>query len=221
MVGIYRKAFTLIELIFAIIIMGITVVSVPVLMSSNTKGFDATIIQEAIFAASAELNQVLSYRWDENSIDKNIDPNESGLANVIETGDCSTTTRLRPGHIQQPLHRRCIDNNTTTPTLEAYFGLDNNETNATADDIDDINQNSKEMFIDSSGATATGTKSGYKHAYQSDLNITYKAIGTVSKASQNAKYIEIIVTNDSGDVVTKLRSYTLNIGEVDFYKRTY
>ena len=219
--GLGRLAFTLIELLFAIIIMGITMVSVPVIMSSNARGFDTTIIQEAIFAASAELNQVLSYRWDENSIDETTDPNAIGLSAVIESipGSCENNSssiryRLSNGHIAQPLHRKCIDSNITTPSTT--FGLDVNETALTADDIDDINKNLKDMFINDSPTTT-----GYKHAYQSKFKISYATIDTVNAADKNAKLIEIIVKDDEDNNVTVLRSYTLNIGEIDFYKRTY
>jgi len=208
-------AFTLIELLFAIVIMGITMVSVPVIISSNAKGFDATIIQEAIFAASAELNQILAFRWDENSIDDNA-TNILTLSRVIDTaiGGCDPTTRLRPGHILEPLHRRCLDSNTTTPTPLLSFGLDANDT--VADDIDDIDITKKDMFI----GDPTSIE-GYKHAYQSEFSISYAEIGTVTAANKNAKLIEIIVRDDEDNIVTTLKSYTLNIGEIDFYKRTY
>ncbi|MCF6330366.1 MAG: type II secretion system GspH family protein [Sulfurimonas sp.] len=202
-----RLAFTLIELLFAIMIMGITMVSVPIIMSSNAKGFETTIIQEAIFAASAELNQALSFRWDENSLNEVTNP--TGLTRVIETGDCDDVTRLRPGHIRQKYHRRCLDDdNISVSTL----GPDSGD----LDDIDDIDTNIKDMFLNDS-TTATG----YKHRYQSTIGITYGAIGNVNASSNNAKLITITVSDDQGETVTVLRSYTLNIGEVDFYERTY
>ncbi len=199
-----RLAFTLIEVLFAIVIMGITMVSVPVIMSSNAKGFDATIIQEAIFAASAELNQVLALSWDENSIENN----NTTASRVINTaGDCDAF-KLRPGHINQPLHRRCLDNNATTPSGLGSDGGD-------LDDIDDINTSKKDMFI------GTLDEDSYKHAYQSYFNISYATIGDINVSDRDAKLVEIVVQNDNDENVTVLRSYTLNIGEVDFYKRTY
>lgn len=212
-----RSAFTLLEVVFAIVVMAIVIVSLPVVMGSNQKGIDTTIVQEAIFGASAELNQVLSYRWDENSINEIDDP--FALSKVIETGDCSNTNtslnyRLRPGHIAQPLHRRCLEQNATLVTSEVDFGQDSGD----MDDIDDINRSSKSMFIN------VGTASGYKQDFKSELNITYANIGTwpneVNATAQDAKLIEITV-KDGTTVITKLRSYTLNIGEVDIYKKTY
>lgn len=212
---ISKNAFSLIELIFAIVVMSITVVSLPVVMNSNDQGISATVTQEAIFGASAELNMILSYRWDENSLDDVNDPNS--LTKVIETGDCNNTNtsvkfRLRPGHIAQPLHRRCLENNATT--VSAVFGQEVGE--ILLDDIDDINTTAKSMFINDATTTT-----GYKTDYQSEVSITYETIGTVTQASQNAKYIEITVRDDIGTIITRLRSYTLNIGEVDMYKKTY
>ena len=205
------SAFTLLEIVFAILVMAIIIVSLPVVMGSNQKGIDTTIVQEAIFGASAELNQVLSYRWDENSIDEADDP--FGLSKVIETGDCSNTNtslnyRLRPGHIAQPLHRRCLDSNNTAVTL--VFGQDSGD----MDDIDDVNISPKSMFIN------VGTATGYKQDFKSEFSINYADIGDVNASDKDAKLIEITV-KDGTTVITKLRSYTLNIGEVDIYKKTY
>ena len=204
-----KKAFSLIELIFAIVVMGITVVSLPVVMNSNDKGLSATVTQEAIFGASAELNMILSYRWDENSLDDTI--NSNVLTEVINPGDCNNTNtssrfRLRPGHIEQPLHRRCLENLTTTIST---LGAD-----ADLDDVDDINTTAKSIFINDPTTTA-----GYKTDYKSDVNITYSTMGGLVNAA-DAKYIEVTV-KDGNTVITKLRSYTLNIGEVDIYKKTY
>ena len=204
-----RFAFTLIELIFAIVIMGIAVVSIPIMTGAIGKGVDNNLVQEAIFAASAEINQVLSYRWDENSIDESVDTDASGLEKVINPGDCNNTTKLRPGHINQPLHRRCLDNNTTT--ISTAFGADSGD----LDDIDDnkaINQN---LFINSASADA------YKKSYKFDVNISKTDFGGLVNQN-NAKEVTVTIKdNDDNSTITSLKSYTFNIGEIDYYKRLY
>lgn len=189
--------------------MGIVVVTLPVMSNANQEGLNTTILQEAIFGASAELNQALSYRWDENSLDDVNDPN--GIAKVVETGDCENnssliTYRLRPGHIIQPLHRRCVDSNLSTPSLGANGG--------DLDDVDDISATPKPMFLN------TGTSAGYKQDFNSTVSVTFATIGTVTAASKNAKRIDVNIT-DGTTQITRLNSYTLNIGEVDFFKKTY
>ena len=198
--------------------MGITMVTLPVMMSSNDKGIDTTLVQVAIFGASAELNQVLSYRWDENSIDELVDPNALGLSSVIETSynDCNNTVtadryRLRPGHILQPLHRKCLASSATSPTASASFGSESSD----ADDIDDISTSAKSMFI-----SYTADKDSYKQDYQSSVSVAYNNFGGLVGAD-DAKLITVTVRDENNSIVTLLSSYTFNIGEVDIYSKTY
>ena len=77
-----RAAFTLIELIFAIVIIAISVISLPMMSQTVSEGIDANIVQEAIFASATELNEAVTAHWDENSIEASM-PDSS--ARVIET----------------------------------------------------------------------------------------------------------------------------------------
>ena len=110
---LYKYAFSMIELIFAIVVIGITVLNLPMITQVTSKGIENNLVQEAIFAASTELNQIVTYYWDENSL-----PTNNLLSQVVWTSstDCNETTKLRPGHIDQPYHRRCIDNASLRPS---------------------------------------------------------------------------------------------------------
>jgi len=74
-----RFAFTMIELIFAIVIIAISVMSLPMMAVVTQRGMENNIVQEAIFAASAELMGATSGYWDENSMQ---DINVSHLSRV-------------------------------------------------------------------------------------------------------------------------------------------
>jgi len=211
---VVKSAFSLLEVVFAIIIMGITMVTLPVMMSSNDKGIDTTLIQEAIFGASAELNQVLSYRWDENSINETVDPKALGLSGVVQTSysDCDTNTSsptygLRPGHITQPKHRKCLLNFPTTSTLGSDAG--------DLDDIDDVSTSAKSLFINYSADV-----DGYKQDFQSSVSVSYDTMGGLV-GTHDAKKVTVTVTDAAGNIVTKLTSYTLNIGEIDMDDRIF
>jgi len=214
---VVKSAFSLLEVVFAIIIMGITMVTLPVMMSSNDKGIDLNLAGEAIFGASAELNQVLSYRWDENSIDETVDVNATGLSRVIETSynDCnndanSSRYRLRPGHIVQSLHRECLMKTATSPSS---LGSDSGD----LDDIDDVSTASKSLFIN-----YTADKDSYKQNYKSSVSVTYSDFGTLLPVgSHDAKLVTVTVIDENNNTVTKLSSYTFNIGEVDIYSKDY
>lgn len=227
MVG--KNGFTLIELIFAIVVIAISVVSLPTMNDATSKAQEANLVQEAIFSASAELNQVVTYRWDENSTENNLSSSK-----VIWTSatDCNDTTKLRPGHIFQPYHRRCLNNKDIRPTDEVDFAnnLDNedDENSSNPDDDDDLDDiiKSASTIYDGDPATATG----YKLDYNSELNVTYAGFtGEVSddatkeedSSTKNIKKIVIRISNKDGNLITTLSTYSANIGEVDYVKREF
>ena len=57
---IKKSAFTLIELIFSIVIIGFAVLSLPIMTQVGTKAIGDSLALEAIFLASSKLNQSLS-----------------------------------------------------------------------------------------------------------------------------------------------------------------
>ena len=208
MVNSYAKrfAFTMIELIFAIVVIAISVASIPIMTGVISKGVDNNLIQEAVFAAAAQMNQVLSYRWDENSIDETIDVNGTGLARVINLdGDCNASTKLRPGHISQALHRRCLDNLVTGLST---FGKDGNES---IDDIDDNIISNANLF------TGAASAYGYKNTYKYSVSLSDT---TVNGLQTKAVAVEIFDASNTNKLVD-LKAYTFNIGEVDYHKRVY
>ena len=204
-----RAAFTLIELIFAIVIIAIAVVSLPMMNQVIAKGIDENIVQEAIFASATELNEITTAHWDNNSLEAGT---TNSFAKVIDMGNCENNNskfnfRLMPGHITQPLHRRCLDSNATTPSDTAV-------TNS-IQSLEDFEHTAKNIFTD----TVTDNK-GYKRSYKSALSITRPA--NFNGVNANIKLLTLTVTDaSSGDKITSLKTYSANIGEVDFYKKEY
>lgn len=229
-----RYAFTLIELIFAIVIMSIVVLSIPIIMRTNSDALEANIVQEAIFATSAKMMQVLSYPWDEHSIDSNNPgaptkivsiPGGSVIYNRYKNGDGDindTNGSFRVGAILENGHRRfhdynASDANVTTPlTDNGHTALNNISTSASV------------LLVN-----ATPSAQGYKNKYEMDVNVSYipdtpdannvfvfKNTGT--NTPTNMKLISVTIRNaTTGDILVKLYSYSANIGEVNFAKRTF
>mgnify|MGYP002713027211 FL=1 len=200
-----RFAFTLIELIFAIVIISIAVVSLPVLSKVTEEGIESNILQEAIFAGSAELMGASAGYWDPNSM---VDANLSHISRVIDIiGDCvndtnATNNRLRPGHIAQPLHRRCVDANNTV------VNASNNLVNANFPSLNDAAHPTQPLFT---GADINAI--GYKTAYDSNVSVN---------RNNNIKTITVTVSrvvNGTREPITQLSMQSANIGEIDFYKR--
>jgi len=196
-----RFAFTLIELIFAIVVIGIAVLSLPMMNQATSKAIDNNLIQEAIFAGATQLNEAVTAHWDENSIEPN---NINSYARII----CTTN---RAGLIPQPLHRKCLENNQTI--------ISNANTNPNIDSLDDMNDTSyQDIFINE----AVGNNA-YKNNYKSLVTVSQNVIFGEDTINPNIdiKRINIKIKNSKGDLITSLNSYSANIGEVDYYKRNF
>jgi type II secretory pathway pseudopilin PulG len=201
-----RLGFTMIELIFAIVGIGISIMSLPTMTNVINNGMENNLNQEAIFAASAKLMDATSGYWDENSMQ---DINKSHISRVINiddddsdpTNDCGVTTKLRPGHINQPFHRRCLDDLTTSPT---------NTKEDNIYDLDDYEHTDEKIFI-----TYSQSSSGYKQDYKSSIDVT------PNSSDANIKEITITIKDESGNTVTVLKTYSANIGETEYFKRTF
>jgi len=206
---VVRYAFTLIELIFAIVIIGITVISLPMMTQVTSKGIDESIVQEAIFAAATELNEATTHHWDENSFDINAKNIYSRVVTTALGGlkGCDTNTRLRPGHINQKLHRRCTDANSTVSKAFTDDKISTFEDIAHSGNNDNIfNENKADA-------------KGYKRKYTSKLVIMHPITFGTLNTSQDIKKLDVTVS-DSNGIITKLSTYSANIGEIDYYKRT-
>ncbi len=67
-----RTAIAMIELIFAIVVMAIVLMSAPMLISTATKSGYVALQQESIAAASSEIGMILTRHWDERNTDQNL-----------------------------------------------------------------------------------------------------------------------------------------------------
>ena len=206
-----KAAFTLIELIFAIVVIAVSVISLPLLIATSSQGIEKNIIQEAIFASAAILNESAAFLWDENS---NLDIGVSSFSRVVNTnsGGClGGTPNRRIGHV----NRQCLDNNATMPYNGGAF---NNSINAAAHAAQD-------MFITST-ASATSAAT-YKNQYKSAVTVNNCGaggcvqFGTVAN-NPNLKEIQItILSEDETKLLVILRAYSANIGEVRTQSEIY
>jgi len=192
----------MIELIFAIVIIAISIVSLPMMTQTTTKGIENNIIQEAIFATAAILNESTTYYWDKYS--QNDANSSGGYSRVVNTGDCSNAVpSRRSGHI----NRQCLDNNATAP----FNGLDNFAVEWVA------NVYNNQPILEGAGTTAAT----YKDMYYATARVTPCTAGNtftqfgLEANNPNLKEIEISITKAGvATPVVVLRAYTANIGEV-------
>ena len=203
-----RSAFTLIELIFAIVVISISIVSLPMMIQTTSKGMEGNVLQEVLFAAESILTESTTYYWDSTSIEDNV--TNSRVINANAAGDCSgATPSRRLGHI----NRVCLDDNTSTPLNGAnIYALENAQT----------------LYNDNNISIITGVehKAAYKGSYSATVSVTNCTSGCIQfgleDPNPNLKEIEIIMTKTgSADPLVVLKAYSANIGEVTIQSRTF
>jgi hypothetical protein len=86
-----RKGIAMIELIFAIVIIGITLLSVPNLIYQASESGYTTIQQESIAAAASDLSLILSREWDE------VGTSDEFHTPILTTNSDGNSTSTRPG----------------------------------------------------------------------------------------------------------------------------
>ena len=62
-----KRGIAMIELIFALVIMGIVLLSAPMLIQQSIRSGNVALQQEAIAAAASQTSVILSMHWDENN----------------------------------------------------------------------------------------------------------------------------------------------------------
>lgn len=200
-----KNAFTLIELIFAIVVIAVSVTSLPMMIQTSGKSIEKSILQEAIFAAQAILNESTTYYWDQSSQeDANI---SAGYSRVINTGDClgAGVPYRRIGHI----NRQCLDDITTAVNVigdnTSLEWAANIYTNAVVLEGNSVN-----------GASAT-----YKSAYNVTVTVNYCGVAGqcvqfgLEEPNTNLKQLQIQITDPvTNQTLVQLRAYDANIGEV-------
>ncbi|MGE4510451.1 MAG: type II secretion system protein [Sulfurimonadaceae bacterium] len=205
----FKQAFTMIELIFAIVVIAITVMSLPMMNQITSETIEDNVVQEAIFASSAELKQALTYRWDRFSAENDNNTSFSQVINI--SNDCNITTRKRPGHAS----RICLNNLAIQNSFGANF--------ATVPSLETAVHGATSLYIDNTAASVTSA-AGYKKNYFSiiavDRNATF-GLNTDPNPNPNIKRIAITVIDDNNNTVSTLESFSCNIGEAYPIKRNF
>ncbi len=230
-----RPAIAMIELIFAIVIMGIVMMSAPQLISTSTQSGYVAIQQEAIAEAASHINNVLSYDWDENLPYARIaNANMSDYILVASGGHANLNKIGTHYRLGTPAGSpRTFLDDTGTEYNTSTIGTDTGEVKGSEDDMDDFNGQSYNLVdLDSSSIdyieketeiniatevayiSDTPTTSGYQSGTIS-VNLPLGSVGSTNNT--NIKQINVTVTSSGGGAseLNKnviLRTFSCNIG---------
>ncbi len=235
-----RPAIAMLELIFAIVIMGIILMSAPRLISTAAQSGYVAIQQEAINEAASQVNMIMGYHWDENDANESyIDP----ILKVSASGDdeleeaAPTGRRLGTPVESYRTFIRSDGVDDLTASADTSFGTaDGNETEE--DDIDDFAGDTDLIEIETAvadvieKATININKSiSYSTDSTDEANynlsdITYTPFTSSGGATTNIKSITVTLTStdDAPDELDKeiiLRAFSCNIGGYKLEERNF
>ncbi len=230
---IRRPAIAMIELIFAIVVIGIVLMTAPMLIQTAAKSGYVATQQEAINEAAARVNMIMGHYWDENGTDSSerVPILQTGGDSELSETTCSdgTLTGCRAGTPIESLRNfRVGANERLTATSPSSLGNESDE-----DDIDDFHnpsgtglieiESSNADYIDTISIITTVSYISDAAAYnQSTFNYTFNPSTT---SSSNIKMIEAKLTSaSSASELQKeiiLRAFSCNIGEYELEERSF
>ena len=221
-----KKGFTLLELVIAIVVISIALMSVPLLLSQASESDEFNINQEAILAGATEMGDILTYPWNES--------NASQILQVFDVTDgdielnrSHADNNRRIGHFKEKYRRKFYDDTTES---NSTLGHDK------GDEFNDIDDFNGEITSVSSGGTGDYLKdlnlsigisyisddANYSHTTLNlgELNISSVQTYSDPNATTNIKMIEINVSDNNHNPITTLRAFSTNIGSYELLYRT-
>jgi prepilin-type N-terminal cleavage/methylation domain-containing protein len=217
-----KGGFTLIELVVAIVVISIALMSVPLLLSQASKSDEFSINQEAILATATKIGDILTYSWDDNL------SNENSTAKILDVSNGDNELKRYPdnnssrrkGNFKSQYRRKfyaTIHNANTLISLKTPKGAIDDfngeiltlNSGGISDYKIDINLSTSVFYI--------SDKADYNQTILNfgDINITRQVLST------NIKMIEVNATDSTGKLITTLRAFTTNIGEYELIYRTF
>lgn len=227
-----RSGFSLIELVLAIVIISISVMTIPLMLSQSSNNDSFSIMQESILAARTKMGNILSYEWDRNSVDTNSSITYIRVLDVNNGDDeldrnmTTLDENRRIGHVAQDIRRRMHEGNDTNRTFPTEDSLDVNisalnhfdgqilgnslDGNASTFDyvIRDFNMTTRVSYISDSADYSAQVIDDF------DFNISTSSDITNVANSTNIKMIEIFVQSKSGQPF-RFRAFSSNIGQTE------
>lgn len=207
-----RNGFTLIELIFSIVIIGIAFTVFPKILQLASKTSVQNLKEEAMYNAVAYIGLIKSTAWDENNtlVDDILHVSSDGDAGY----DCNSSSGYRIGGFNGS--RNCKNDKSAS-----FLGRDENDS---YDDIDDFND---------ANASNEGDSREYnlsvKVAYVKDINSSTddNNFSNENKSnSTNTKRVSVTVNTKKkasalGNAFVKVSYSSENIGQLKINRRSW
>ncbi|WP_295421799.1 type II secretion system protein [Sulfurovum sp.] len=237
-INVLRPAIAMIELIFALVVMGIAMLSVPLMLDTASKSSAVAFQQESIAIIASHTNALMTYAWDEQNTQSHFPNDILSVTNGDSELDGNTTLSAQPNK-QRALNTATFASAATTfgkqidpepsytPPLETF-----------QDDLDDFANTESNLTIAKAG-TQVSTNGDYLDisikintaiSYLDDTSANYEKCNGIANSgncafSKNSNQlgaatgttnIKLITTSLTSSNVTDkkivLRTFMCNIG---------
>ena len=220
----FKRGVAMIELIFALVIMGIVLLSAPMLIQQSTKSGFVAIQQEAIAATASHTQLLLAKYWDEADANNSI-----GTAPIITLNSPQAGSPFNLGGTNNIIGRTIAIGGLPIPA--SAIGTDINEINSSSyDDIDDYNGLPLHLTIFKNEATTTSAGDYIDQNVTITTSVTFADEGVVpligntvnagnsiynsdvstTGNDSNIKFIKVNLTSNNTNVAELNKSITLN-----------
>jgi len=227
----------MIELIFAIVIMGIVMMSAPMLVSRASNAGLLTVQQEAIVAGSSEIGMILTRQWDENNTKESLySPvlmTSEDIDSLNEATDADGNYTGRRAGTPSLSTRSFLTSDGKRLEASSTLGSDGDD-----DDIDDFNNHTATLtssdtttaqvgdYIDTSLQLLTTLKYISSPSNYNATTISFNTpFNTTPVGTSNIKAIKTVITSGSHDAdfgtKIKLRAFSCNIGTYELIERSF
>ena len=229
-----KQGIAMIELIFSLVIMGIVLMSAPMLIQQSIRSGNVALQQEAIAAAASQTNIVLSMHWDETN--SNIPIGTSPILDTNRTPFDFNMTTLPAGLLN--VSGRNIEDNSQTLSPHLIGSIDINETSFTEfDDVDDYHGTNFGLLVFNHEQTSAdiGDYVDVNITMNTQINYTQDRVSTGDTTligpnivlnnninntplgvNSNIKFVHVNLTSNSGikelDKNITLEAFSCNIG---------
>jgi len=219
---------SMIELVFAIVIMGIAVMSLPLILTQVQNSNSFALRQEVILSLKTKLSYILTYQWDQKTYDATADMER--VLNVPSSADTATdfntSTIRRKGHVLADGRRRLWDD-LNVSTTKANFTAD-----TANDDIDDFDGKSETKTVTALddfifNVELNSTVSYIKDTLFDGTYATSDAITFIfnpdnnTTNSTNIKMIKVTATANGIENPISMYAFSSNIGQSKVTKKTW
>lgn len=237
---LFRPAIAMIELIFAIVIMGIVMMSAPMLISTASKSSYVAIQQEGINEAASRISMIMGYAWDENNTNDTYIPPVLFVSNgAADLNVSDTNTSRRTGTPTESQRTYILSDLNSSKLFASHpLSLGKDGVGEAEDDMDDFIGDITLSLVDAASVdyietTTININTMVSYAKDNvsgaggydDDSIDFVPFRVESTGSTNIKMINVTLTSTTGvDELSKtivLRAFSSNIGGYTLKERTF